>query len=92
MAEHILEWDDIRNFLVHGFLIGTFDLKGQHKLEYRRYNRVSSDRYELRQWYVTVDDLENACEHLTGYCNTFVSIMQKIYLEQGLEQDAKELF
>jgi hypothetical protein len=68
MMEHLLEWDDVRNFLVHGFMMFVADNAGKHMIEYRRYNRVSKEEYELRQWSVTIDDLERAKEHINSLC------------------------
>lgn len=92
MAEKLLEWDDVRNFLVHGFMLFTADRDGKHLIEYRRYNRVSKEAYELRKWFVTVEDLEGAKDQINALAVVMVDVMKRIYSENDLEDEAREFF
>ncbi|KYH01706.1 hypothetical protein [Bradyrhizobium sp. DOA1] len=92
MAEKLLEWDDVRNFLVHGFVMLTTDKAMNHMFEYRRYNRVSKEEYELRQWFVSIEDLERAKDHINALAIVMVDTMKRIYVDQNLEKEVQELF
>jgi hypothetical protein len=92
MAEKLLEWDDVRNFLVHGFMMFISDAAGRHLIEYRRYNRVSKEAYELTKWLVTVEDLERAKDHINALAIVMVETMKRIYVEQKLEEEVERYF
>jgi hypothetical protein len=70
----------------------TTDRAGKHSFEYRRYNRVSKEMYELRKWLVTVDELERAKDHINALANVMVDVMKRIYIDQKLEKEVREFF
>ena len=85
-------WTDFRHSLAHGFLIFTTDRNNNHEFEFRRYESAPGQTFELHMWRTNAVELERATEAINQFCITFVSVFQRIYLEQGLEKDFRELF
>lgn len=85
VCEELLQYDELRNFMAHGFLILTTDKKDNHQLEYRLYQREDRDKFNLIMIQTTIPRLENAAEHITKYVSHAVRLFGRIYIEQKFE-------
>ena len=85
VCDELLQYDEIRTFMAHGFLTVTTDAKGDHKLEYRVYQRDGEGKFNLLLVETTIPLLENAAMQVTRYVSEAVQLFARIYSEQGLE-------
>lgn len=85
VCDELLEYDELRNFMAHGFMILTTDKKGQHELEYRLYQREDRESFNLVTIKTTVPYLRNAVEKITLYVQHAVEVFRRIYTEKKLE-------
>jgi hypothetical protein len=84
VCDELLQYDEIRNFMAHGFLIVTTDLEGQNLLEYQMYQRVGEHfNHVLIQTNLTM--LERAANDVTRYVERAVRLFGRIYTERKLE-------
>ena len=85
LCEELLQYDEIRVFMAHGFLTVTTDKKGDHELEYRMYQRVGDGKFNLVLVKTTIPRLEAAAMQITKYVSDAVRLFGRIYNEQNLE-------
>jgi hypothetical protein len=86
VCDELLEYDDLRNFMAHGFLSITTDKKGNHELEFRMYQREDSEKFNLVMRQMTLPYLRMAAGEITEYVSHAVSLFQRIYMEQEVEK------
>jgi hypothetical protein len=92
LCDELARWDDIRNFLVHGFATLEHDPAGNFGFEFRRYERTADEKFQLLIWKIQMPDLEAAADRIGILCGTFMKTFERIYIEQGLEKQFRELF
>lgn len=85
LANQLVAYEDIRNFMAHGFLSIHTDLKNQHMLEYRMYIRTTKDQFKLEIVQTTLERLFGAERDITQYTQKMVTLFHRIYIECGLE-------
>ena len=85
VCDELLQYDEMRNFMAHGFLILTTDRKDNHQLEFRLYQREGQGTFNLVTIQTTVPLLRVAAEQITEYVSDAVRLFGRIYLEQKLE-------
>jgi len=54
-------------------------------LRFRLYDQEEDNRLCLKQWFVTLDDLQNDVEAITRYCAAFVGLCHRIYADLKLQ-------
>jgi hypothetical protein len=86
VCDQLLEYDELRNMMAHGFLMLTTDKKGKHKFDMRLYQRKSADTFSLREIETDIARLRATAEHIVQYVTRAVRLFERIYLEQKLEQ------
>lgn len=84
VCDELLEFDDIRNFLSHGFLTLHVDRAGNHQFEYRMYQRADGN-FALMGGTTTIERLRGAAEDITAYVEQSVDLFKRIYEEQKVE-------
>jgi hypothetical protein len=84
VCDELLEFDDIRNFLSHGFLTLHVDRVGKHQFEYRMYQRTDGS-FTLMGGTTTIERLRTAAEDMTAYVEQSVELFKRIYDEQKVE-------
>ncbi|QOG17541.1 hypothetical protein [Bradyrhizobium sp. SEMIA] len=84
LIEGIYAWTERRHWFAHGFLIFTKDAQNRHLFEFRRYEQ-RGDGLTLCTWLATVNDLQDAVDAINRYCQAFVELHRRIYLELGVE-------
>ena len=85
VCNELIEYDEIRTFMAHGFLTVTTDANGGHKLEYRMYQRDGEGKFNLLLIETTIPLLEQAAITITKYVSDAVQLFGRIYNEQQLE-------
>lgn len=91
VCDQLLEYDEIRNLMAHGFLMLTTDKKGNHKFDMRLYQRASKDAFNLLEIETSIPRLRAGAEHIGEYVTRAVALFGRIYLEQKLEKPTKAL-
>ena len=81
----LLQYDDLRNFMAHGFMMLTTDRKDNHEFEFQLYQREDRDKFNLITIKTTVPRLRAAAENITEYVSHAARLFGLIYLEQKLE-------
>jgi hypothetical protein len=84
LIESIVNWRERRHWFAHGFMILARDHNGFHRFEFRRYEERDG-KLALLQWFASIDDLEDAVTAINRYCQAFVALCEKIYLELKVE-------
>jgi hypothetical protein len=85
LCDELLMYDEIRNFMAHGFLSLTTDRSGNHQFEFLRYERDGEGQFSLLSGKTEIPRLRDAAEHITVYVRNAVKLFEKIYKEQKLE-------
>jgi hypothetical protein len=85
ICDELTEFDDIRNYMSHGFLTLQVDRAGNHKFEYRMYQR-GADGFVLMGGTTTIERLRTAAQHMTECVERAVGLFQRIYDEQKVEK------
>ena len=81
VCDGLLQFDDVRNFLSHGFLTLHVDRAGNHQFEYRMYQRADGT-FTLMGGTTTIERLRAAAEDITAYVEQSVDLFKLIYDEQ----------
>jgi len=85
LCEELLEYDELRHFMAHGFLTLTTDRKDNHQFEFLLYQRKAEGVFTLLSARTTISSLREAAEHITEYVSNAVKLFERIYREQKLE-------
>jgi ribosomal protein S2 len=91
VCDELLEYDDLRNLMAHGFMMLTTDRKDNHEFEFRLYQREDRDKFNLIKIQTTLPYLRVAAAQITEYVSHAVSLFGSIYLEQKIEHSADSL-
>jgi hypothetical protein len=86
VCDELLEYDDLRHFMTHGFLSLEVDKQQNHKFEFLRYQRESSGQFNLLSADTTIENLRDAANDITEYVSNTVRLFERIYREQKLEK------
>lgn len=86
ICDQLLKYDEIRNFMAHGFLSLIVDRKGNHQFEFLRYERREEGKFDLMQGKTEVARLREAANDITGYTERAVNLFRRIYLDKQLEK------
>jgi hypothetical protein len=84
VCDELLKYDELRNFMAHGFLIVTTDLKDNHLLEYQMYQRAD-EHFQHIMIQTNLEKLEAAANDVTRYVDRAVRLFSRIYIEKKLE-------
>jgi len=85
VCDQLLEYDEIRNLMAHGFLMLTTDKKGNHKFDMRLYQREGAGTFNLLEIETNVVRLRAGADHIVEYVARAVALFGRIYLERNLE-------
>jgi hypothetical protein len=81
----LLQYDEIRHFMAHGFLILTTDSKDNHEFEFRRYQREGDGKFTLLTAKTTIERLRQAADDIGQYVSHVIRLFERIYREKKLE-------
>jgi hypothetical protein len=85
LCDELLQYDDLRTFMAHGFLSLTTDRHDNHQFEFLRYEREGEGRFTLLSATTTIANLRDAADDINRYVMDAVKLFQQIYREQQLE-------
>jgi hypothetical protein len=85
LCDELLQYDDLRTFMAHGFLSLTTDRRDNHQFEFLRYAREGEGRFTLMSAKTTIDRLRDAADNINRYVTDAVRLFERIYREQKLE-------
>lgn len=85
VCDRLIEFDDLRHFMAHGMVMVTTDLKGNHLIEMRRYQREdgSFKRYDLM---TELPFLRESGNQIAAYASRAVRLFQRMYVGNELEK------
>jgi hypothetical protein len=86
VCDELLQYDEIRNFMAHGFLSLTTDSKENHQFEFLRYERDGEGQFHLSSGKTEIARLRAAADHLTQYVHHAMKLFERIYKEKELEK------
>lgn len=86
VCDQLLDYDEMRNLMTHGFLMLTTDKKGHHKFDMRLYQRTGEGTFNLLEIETNIVRLRASADHIVEYVNRAVALFGRIYLEQKLEE------
>jgi hypothetical protein len=84
VCDELLKYDELRNFMAHGFLVVSTDKKGNHLLEYQMYQRAG-ENFQHVMIQTDLAKLRIAANDVTCYVERAVLLFGRIYIEKGLE-------
>jgi hypothetical protein len=85
VCEELLQYDEIRHFMTHGFLSLTTDRKGNHQFEFLRYQRDGEGKFTLLSGKTTIERLRQAADDIAHYVSNVIRLFERIYREKKLE-------
>jgi hypothetical protein len=85
ICDELLQYDDLRHFMAHGFMSLTTDKKDNHQFEFLRYQREGDGKFTLLSAKRTVERLRQAFGDITEYVSHTVKLFERIYREKKLE-------
>jgi len=89
-CEELLQYDELRHLMTHGFLRLTTDKKGNHQFEFLRYQRDGEGKFKLLSAKTTIERLRQAAGDIGEYVSHVIKLFERIYREQKLEPRAFE--
>jgi hypothetical protein len=84
-CEELLQYNDLRHFMTHGFLSLTMDRKGNHQFEFLRYQREEKGQFTMLSGKTTIGRLREAADDIGRYVSHVMKLFEKIYREKKLE-------
>jgi hypothetical protein len=85
VCEELLQYDALRHFMAHGFLSLSTDSKGNHQLEFLRYQRDGEGKFTLLTAKTTIERLRQAADDIGQYVSHVIRLFERIYREKKLE-------
>jgi hypothetical protein len=89
VCDELLQYDELRNFMAHGFLQLTTDKNNNHRFEYRLYQRDGQGKFNLITIETDIRRLRFATGHITEYVSNAIAVFGRIYLEKRLQHPAE---
>lgn len=86
ICDDLLQFDELRNFMAHGYMELMTDKQGNHEFTFRMYQRENGETFKLVIIKTTVVYLGDAAERITEYVSQAVQLFRRIYLEMGIEE------
>jgi len=85
VCDELLEYDELRNFMAHAYMMVTFDKAGNHAFEFRMYERKGEGGFQLQIVTTNLSRLKTAAAQVTTYVEHAINLFKKIYFEQRIE-------
>ena len=87
LCDGLSEFDEIRVFMAHGWVSAEIDKKGNHIIEFLRYERLGDGQFQLMRGGTDIARLRQAANDITEYCEKVLRLFRKIYSEKDLENE-----
>jgi hypothetical protein len=85
VCEELLQYDEIRHFMTHGFLSLTVGREDSHQFEFLRYQRDGEGKFVLLRATTTIERLKQAADDIGEYVSHVIRVFERIYREKKLE-------
>jgi hypothetical protein len=85
VCDELLRYDDLRHFMAHGFMMLMTDPAGNHRFDFRRYQREGDGKFSLVIGTGPIEQLRQAVSDITLYVSHAMTLFERIYIEQKLE-------
>ena len=86
ICDELVQYDEMRNFMAHGYIALTTDKANNHEFEMRMYRRSNKDEFQEVIIKTNIPRMKAAAEHITEYVERAVGLFRRIYLERGIEE------
>jgi len=84
VCDDLLQYDEMRNIMAHGFMMLTTDKRGNHIFDMMMYRRAG-DKFERLEIQTTVERMQMASDDIIAYVQNAIRLFSRIYLEKQLE-------
>jgi hypothetical protein len=88
VCEELSRYDDLRHFMVHGFMRMDMDKHGNHRFELLRYDREGVGKFTLLSGATDIERLRQAVADMDEYVSHVIRLFERIYREKKLEPKA----
>jgi hypothetical protein len=88
VCEELSRYDDLRQFMAHGFMSLETDSRGNHRFELLRYDREGEGKFTLLRGTTDVERLRDAVADMGEYVSHVIRLFERIYREKKLEPKA----
>jgi len=88
LCDDFLQYDETRNFMVHGFLMLITDKSNNHVFEMRRYQRSGDGKFERVEVETNISKMLAIADEITAHVQKAIRLLSRIYLEKRLEHPA----
>jgi hypothetical protein len=85
LADELLIYDELRQFMAHGFMRAEVDKVGNHRFQLLRYTREGEGKYELMQSTTDIPRLKQAVSDIGSYVGEVMNLFERMYREKKLE-------
>jgi hypothetical protein len=86
VCDELLRYDDLRNFMAHGYLSLDIDRdQTSHKFTMRLYERAEPGKYRCLRRDFPVEDFRKVAGEMVKYTHEAYAVFDKFYTEQALE-------
>jgi hypothetical protein len=85
LADELLIYEDLRHYMVHGFMRAEVDRVGNHRFQLIRYTREDVGKYKLMQATIDIPRMKQSLSDIDKYVNEVMNLIEQMYREKGLE-------
>ena len=89
VCDELLRYDELRNFMAHGFMMLNIGLENSHEFEIQLYQRTDSENFNLITIKTSIPRMKAASDQITEYCSHAMRLFSRIYLEKRLEDPSE---
>lgn len=86
ICDRLLEFDDLRNYMAHGWAELTVDKLGKHVFQLLMYQRHGEGQFQLYRGSTTRETLHQAAEKIDAHTIRVLRLFRRIYFEKELEK------
>jgi hypothetical protein len=84
VCDELSRYDNLRHFMVHGFMSMETDKHGDHRFELHRYHREGEGNFTLLSGTTDIERLRGAVADIGDYVSHVVRLFERIYREKKL--------
>jgi hypothetical protein len=85
LSDQLSLYDELRQFMAHGFMRMDVDKAGDHRFEFLRYVREGEGKFQMMSAKTAIHRLRQEVEDIGGYTNNVIKLFERIYREKHLE-------
>lgn len=85
IAEKLLEFEELRHFLTHGFCTCLFTPRGEIALRFQRFDPAKKDEWAQKIREIRLEELHHLKLQSTTFAQTSVMLFRQIHVDLGWE-------